>query len=145
MDTVTPQPSPVGDGESVTDKVISDLKKRREGGIKKYGTELKTCNGRDALIDAYQEALDLSLYLRQAISERDNLMTYTNPTAANLTANHFDTTPAHVARLAGLFIDPATNTLTENMAFAPVSRRERAILHFYMGAVAGLGYQEKSR
>lgn len=27
-------------------------------------------NGRDALVDAYQEALDLTMYLRQAIEER---------------------------------------------------------------------------
>lgn len=29
-------------------------------------------NGRDALLDAYQEALDLVVYLRQVIYERDN-------------------------------------------------------------------------
>ena len=28
-------------------------------------------NGRDALVDAFQEALDLCVYLRQAIYERD--------------------------------------------------------------------------
>jgi len=36
----------------------------------KYHTYLLTHNGRDALIDAYQEALDLAMYLRQAIEER---------------------------------------------------------------------------
>jgi hypothetical protein len=28
-------------------------------------------NGRDALLDAYEEALDLACYLKQAILERD--------------------------------------------------------------------------
>jgi hypothetical protein len=39
-------------------------------GIAKYGTPLQTFNGRDPLIDAYQEALDLAVYLKQAIMER---------------------------------------------------------------------------
>jgi hypothetical protein len=37
----------------------------------KYGTPLQTNNGRDALMDAYQEACDMVMYLRQAIAERD--------------------------------------------------------------------------
>jgi len=39
--------------------------------LQKYGTYLQTHNGRDALWDAYQEAMDLCMYLRQAILERD--------------------------------------------------------------------------
>jgi hypothetical protein len=41
-------------------------------GKAKYGTELKTHNGRKALVDAYQEALDLCLYLKQALMEAQN-------------------------------------------------------------------------
>jgi hypothetical protein len=52
--------------------VLSDIKQRAEKGMETYGEELKAHNGRDALIDAYQEALDLCLYLRQVIEERDN-------------------------------------------------------------------------
>jgi hypothetical protein len=50
--------------------VIADLQARDAAGTKKYGTTLQTNNGRDALVDAYQEALDLAMYLRQAIEER---------------------------------------------------------------------------
>jgi hypothetical protein len=39
-------------------------------GRARYGTPLQAHNGRDALVDAYQEALDLVVYLRQAIEER---------------------------------------------------------------------------
>ena len=39
-------------------------------GEAEYGERLKPHNGRDALLDAYQEALDLAMYLRQAIAER---------------------------------------------------------------------------
>jgi hypothetical protein len=40
-------------------------------GVRKYGTPLQAHNGRDGLMDAYQEALDLAVYLRQLIAERD--------------------------------------------------------------------------
>ena len=65
------QPSPGGDGDIVYKQVIKDLHERAEIGKNTYGTFLKTNNGRDALVDAYQEALDLCLYLRQEIMERD--------------------------------------------------------------------------
>lgn len=65
------QPAPQDGVDDVTGMVLMDLVKRRMAGISKYGTALRTHNGRDALIDAYQEALDLCLYLRQAIEERD--------------------------------------------------------------------------
>lgn len=50
-------------------KLRSDLLARQELGRARYGTVLKTHNGRDAVIDAYQEALDLSQYLAQAVME----------------------------------------------------------------------------
>lgn len=64
------QPKPGVGGASVTDAVIVDLQQRRQYGVQKYGTELESHNGRDALLDAYQEALDLVMYLRQALMER---------------------------------------------------------------------------
>lgn len=49
--------------------VMADLRERAEDGIEKYGTYLQPFNSRDALWDAYQENLDLIMYLRQAIVE----------------------------------------------------------------------------
>lgn len=49
-------------------QIQSDLTARAEHGHTKYGTYLETHNGRDALLDAYQEVLDLLMYL-----EQDNL------------------------------------------------------------------------
>lgn len=57
---------------SVQGMVIADLEVRLEVGIQRYGTPLQPHNGRDALRDAYEEALDLACYLRQAIAERDS-------------------------------------------------------------------------
>ena len=66
------QPPPVPkDQPAVWDLVMRDMKSRDQMGYNKYGTRLKPHNGRDALVDAYQEALDLCVYLRQAIFERD--------------------------------------------------------------------------
>ena len=68
---VEPEPPPApNDGPSMWDLVVSDMRARDEFGRRKYGTTLQADNGRDPLVDAYQEALDLAVYLRQAIEER---------------------------------------------------------------------------
>jgi hypothetical protein len=52
--------------------VIDDLRAREEAGAREYGRRRMTANdGRDTLQDAYEEALDLALYLRKMIAERD--------------------------------------------------------------------------
>ena len=56
---------------AVWDLVFIDMENRDKNGEKKYNTRLQPFNGRDVLIDAYHEALDLCVYLRQAIYERD--------------------------------------------------------------------------
>ena len=65
-----PQPAPMRSGGDITELVIADLRQRREVGVRKYGTTLQAHNGRDALVDAYQEVLDLAQYLRQVLEER---------------------------------------------------------------------------
>ena len=67
----TPQPPPTGNGKEVLPHVVRDLTARVEWGKEKYGTVLKTLNGRAALIDAYQEALDLVMYLKQELLEKE--------------------------------------------------------------------------
>jgi len=68
-----PQPNPSSsDHPAIWDMVIADMKARDLKGLESYGTRLKAFNGRDALVDAYQEMLDAAVYLRQAIYERDN-------------------------------------------------------------------------
>ena len=67
-----PEPMPNGTGRVVIDLVIQDLKDRDIVGRKKYGESLTSHNGRNSLMDAYQEALDLCMYLRQAIDEKED-------------------------------------------------------------------------
>jgi hypothetical protein len=56
----------------IKELVVKDLEQRSLKGSLEYGGPLRAHNGRDALWDAYEEALDLAMYLRQAIWERDN-------------------------------------------------------------------------
>lgn len=67
----TTQPPPQGDGAEVLPLVMADLQARAAAGRRKYGTPLRAHNGRGALMDAYQEVLDLAMYLRQALEEND--------------------------------------------------------------------------
>ena len=70
--SINDQPPPQANSHpAVWDLVIADMKARDQLGRERYGTPLQPFNGRDALVDAYQEALDLAVYLRQAIEERN--------------------------------------------------------------------------
>lgn len=64
------QPAPKGSGNPILGMVLADLTNRALEGKEKYGEPLLAHNGRNPLWDAYQEALDLAMYLRQAIEER---------------------------------------------------------------------------
>jgi hypothetical protein len=54
---------------SLRELLVTDARERDAVGRQRYGTPLQAGNGRDALVDAYQESLDLVVYLRQAIEE----------------------------------------------------------------------------
>ncbi len=67
----TPEPNPVlNESTPIWDLVILDMKARDNEGRKKYGTPLQAHNGRRPLVDAYQETLDLAVYIRQELEER---------------------------------------------------------------------------
>lgn len=67
------QPLPTkNESPFIQDLVVKDIELRKEIGIQRYGTALQPFNGRDALQDAYEEAIDLAMYLKQCIIERDN-------------------------------------------------------------------------
>jgi hypothetical protein len=65
------QPDPVPGVEAVGPLVIKDVAERMALGMSRYGTPLQTFNGRRSLVDAYEELLDLLMYLRQFIAEQD--------------------------------------------------------------------------
>lgn len=57
--------------EEVFGQLHNDIESRNKIGFDHYKQSLTTFNGRDALRDAYEEALDLCAYLCQVIMERD--------------------------------------------------------------------------
>ena len=66
------QPAPIPNDEvHVWDLVKKDIEERDKVGQVRYGMHLQPFNGRDYLLDAYQEALDLVVYLRGVMYERD--------------------------------------------------------------------------
>lgn len=71
-DLVAAQPPPVPNaGPAMWDLVVADMRARDRFGRAEYATPLQAFNGRDPLVDAYQECLDQAVYLRQAIFERN--------------------------------------------------------------------------
>lgn len=66
------QPLPtVNELPCIQDLVIADIERRKEVGRRRYGTVLQPFNGRDSLRDAYEEAIDLAVYLRQLLYEHE--------------------------------------------------------------------------
>src|SRR5277367_1675110 len=80
-DAARVQPMPTGNGIDVAVEVANDLRKigleniaedteaRIRLGEQKYGTRLKANNGRDAMLDLYQEVLDGCNYAKQLVIE----------------------------------------------------------------------------
>lgn len=59
-----------GQSDPIFALIAKDAQERHEFGVKKYGVALVVKNGRDHLRDAYQEALDLLVYLRAAFDDQ---------------------------------------------------------------------------
>lgn len=69
-DPETDQALPVKNEQPyIQDLVLADIEERKALGLKKYGTLLQPFNGRSFLQDAYEEALDLVIYLRGKLEE----------------------------------------------------------------------------
>lgn len=73
----------------IHDLAIADMRERDRVGRERYGTPLTAHNGRDQLVDGYQEALDLAVYLRAAIEEGHSVHT---PTMMAIYADHLSNT-----------------------------------------------------
>lgn len=59
--------------KSIQDQVIEDLEARKQIGLENYGTLLYAkAHGKDMDQEAYEEALDLAIYLKCKIVEKQN-------------------------------------------------------------------------
>lgn len=65
-----PQLPPLPGGDIVITTLVRDIIARAEAGRIKYGRYLETNNGRDALLDLYQEQLDAAAYTCQLLMEK---------------------------------------------------------------------------
>lgn len=65
------QPQPHGTGLPVGERLIELIRERTKLGIEKYGEPLTTQNGRDSMLDALQESIDLNQYLMQTLMESE--------------------------------------------------------------------------
>lgn len=83
-DTHEPDPIP-NDKPAVWDLVVADMQARDAEGRRKYGVPLQPHNGRDALVDLYQELLDAVVYIRQEIEQRNDSVCNCN---CNTSHNH---------------------------------------------------------
>lgn len=64
------QQAPIPNDEpSCHDLVIEDMLERKEFGLRKYNSLLQPFNGRSFTRDAYEEVLDLAVYLRGKLEE----------------------------------------------------------------------------
>jgi len=72
LSTPEPAPRPNATGRKIWDLVVEDMRDRDATGARKYGQRLTAGDGRNSLVDAYQEVLDLAVYLRKEIEERGN-------------------------------------------------------------------------
>ena len=61
---------PVPGHDTIHDAVVADIRTRQVHGEREYGRKHRLFNGLDGLQEAYEEALDLAFWLRQAIEER---------------------------------------------------------------------------
>lgn len=78
------QPLPTAGRECVQDALIAQIEERKQLGIERYGRPLETHNGRDAVQDALEEAIDLAVYLKQVELEMCDLRAERDRLAAAL-------------------------------------------------------------
>lgn len=65
------------------ERIVPEVEKRGELGIERYGTLLQPFNGRDYVQDAWEEFIDLGVYLEGLRRERDAMIDLLMDVATN--------------------------------------------------------------
>jgi hypothetical protein len=138
-----PDPTP-NDSEDIQSMVIRDIESRRQHGIKTYGTALQAFNGRDAVKDAYEESMDLTMYLKQMLVEDeghpyeilwDEIGEWSNRVFGDETARGPIGPLNHLAREAK---EAITEFEAHNLGFAEIELSDCLILVFDAARRAGM-------
>lgn len=116
----TPEPPPApSTGADVWPLVVKDMEERNRIGTAKYGTPLRTGNGRKALVDAYQEVLDLAVYLRQEIEEsplvKENARLTRVLAALREENRHHFSRHAHASAIVRHFVDSQQRVMSRHL------------------------------
>ena len=115
-----PEPMPTPNNyPAVWDLVIADMQERDRIGTEKYGTRLQPHNGRDFLVDVYQESLDRIVYLRGKIYEEQNGLTITFPRLRfvddNALMRQINKIESEVMEVKGAFLLPGYGLLADEL------------------------------
>jgi hypothetical protein len=160
-----PNPTSSPDLPDIMELVREDLKERQVVGLQRYGTPLQPFNGRRALVDAYQESLDMAAYLRQQLWEDEstwgwlkstkelqedtygyNLAFYASLADPEETARYLDwNTTAAVQELAEVREEFSWKPWATDEAFVNRDRiRDEVIdvMHFLANILTGLGVDD---
>jgi hypothetical protein len=78
-------PNPDNSRIAVHEAMAGDIMDRLRIGIERYGAPLRPMNGRDTIQDAYEEVLDLGVYLRTLEEERREALLLSEDLYARLT------------------------------------------------------------
>jgi len=115
---IQPKPTRAADSQPVTCDLIELILQRRRLGQQKYGTELHTHNGRNALQDALEESLDLNQYLFQHAAELADAMRSQKPGSPPLTIR--DIKSVHLTRFGDQLM-AVLSSGTDDIAAFPVT------------------------
>lgn len=128
------QPHPKSDGRDLWPLVIDDMKDRDRLGKAKYGIGLRPHNGRNALIDAYQEVLDLSVYLRQEIEEQQTLSDALD--SLRKIPGFEKSSLSDVGKVLGKLVDTVETLREQNRSLAA------AVMHYKTGDLYVSGFDD---
>lgn len=133
------QPLPTPGRECVQDALIAEIEQRKQLGIQRYGQPLMTHNGRDAIRDAREEAVDLAVYLMQIELEVRDLRAERDRLAAGVPLICAD--ERHEATVQGLKADLRAAHLRERQLTTVLDEVLRSFVHKVHPGYAGLQSQ----
>jgi len=131
------QPAPVpNDRPSIHDLVIADMEERKALGKRRYNSLLQAGNGRDALVDLYQELLDACAYARQMIEERNTVTVTCDQAAAIRDQAVGEPREEKLHLIAQAVADPSS--FVPDLSSPPFEPRARYVARAVLAALGGI-------
>ena len=90
-----PRPKP-NDSTPVWEQVIQDMRARDEQGFKTYNTRLQKHNGRNSILDMYEEILDSTVYCKTFLLEANDMKNELDIAIQMLKSGRYDECEKHL-------------------------------------------------